>query len=59
MKPKPMVFQGHALWLSAVYEDKYVRQDGQWLYQHLKLNIRMLTPFEEGPAKTLIMEVNV
>jgi hypothetical protein len=34
------VFQGQALWLSAVYEDKYVRQDGQWLYQHLKLNIR-------------------
>ena len=42
MKPKPMVFRGHAL----------------WLYQHLKLNIRMLTPFEEEPAKTLIVEVN-
>ncbi len=54
---QPMVFQGQALWLSAVYEDKYVRQDGKWLYQHLKLNIRMLTPFEEGPAKTLIAEV--
>lgn len=55
---QPMVFGDQALWLSAVYEDKYVRVDGQWLYQHLKLNIRMLTPFEEGPAKTLIMEIN-
>jgi hypothetical protein len=48
-----------ALWLSAVYEDQYVRVDGQWLYQHLKLNIRMLTPYEEGPAKTRIIEMDV
>jgi hypothetical protein len=54
---QPMVFQGQALWMSAVYHDKYVRQDGKWLYQHLKLNIRMRTPFEEGPAKTLIVDV--
>ncbi len=56
---QPMVFQGQALWLSATYEDRYVRQDGQWLYQHLKLNIRMLTPYEEGPAKTRIIEVEL
>lgn len=56
---QPMVFQGEALWLSAKYNDKYVRQDGQWLYQHLKLDIRMLTPYAEGPAKTRIIEVNL
>ncbi len=56
---QPMVFQGNALWLSAIYEDQYVRRDGQWLYQHLKLNIRMLTPYEEGPAKTRIIEVEL
>lgn len=56
---QPMVFQGAALWLSATYADEYVRQDGQWLYQHLKLNIRMLTPFEEGPAQTRIIEVGL
>jgi hypothetical protein len=55
---QPMVFQGAALWLSATYEDSYVRQGGQWLYQHLKLNIRMLTPYEEGFAKTRIIDVN-
>jgi hypothetical protein len=54
---QPMVFQGAALWLSATYADEYVRQNGKWLYQNLKLNIRMLTPFEDGPAKTLIMEM--
>lgn len=56
---QPMVFQGAALWLSATYADAYVRQNGQWLYQNLKLNIRMLTPFEEGPAKTRIIEVDL
>ena len=56
---QPMVFGEQALWLSAVYEDKYVRVDGQWLFQHLKLNIRMLTPFEEGPAKTRIIDIDL
>jgi hypothetical protein len=56
---QPMVFRGQALWLSAVYHDRYVRVDGQWLYQHLKLEVRMLTPFEEGPAKTRIVEVDL
>ena len=56
---QPMVFGEQALWLSAVYNDHYVKQDGQWIYQSLKLNIRMLTPFEEGPAKTRIIEVEL
>ena len=56
---QPMIFGEQALWLSAVYEDRYVRLDGQWLYQHLKLHIRMLTPYEEGPAKTRIIEVDL
>ena len=56
---QPMVFGDQALWMSAVYNDQYVRIDGQWLYRHLKLTIRMLTPFEEGPAKTRIIEVNL
>jgi hypothetical protein len=55
---QPMVFQGAALWLSATYADEYVRQHGQWIYQHLKLNIRMLTPYEEGFAKTRIIDIN-
>lgn len=56
---QPMVFQGEALWLSAIYNDSYVRQGGQWLYQHLKLNIRMLTPYDEGPAKLRVIDVDL
>ena len=56
---QPMVFQGEALWLSARYDDSYIRHEGQWLYQHLKLNIRMLTPYDQGPAKTRIIDVTL
>ncbi|CAN0605688.1 unnamed protein product, partial [Ectocarpus sp. 12 AP-2014] len=56
---QPMIFQGQALWLSATYEDKYVRHNDSWLFQHLKLTIRMLTPYEEGPVKTRIIEVDL
>ena len=56
---QPMVFQGEALWLSAKYNDKYIRQNGKWLYQHLQLDIRMLTPYEDGPAKTRIIDVGL
>jgi hypothetical protein len=56
---QPMVFQDAALWLSATYADTYVRVDGQWLFAHLKLNIRMLTPYDDGPAKTRIIEVDL
>lgn len=56
---QPMVFGSEALWMSATYDDKYVRHCGQWLYQHLKLNIRMLTPYADGPAKTRIIELDL
>lgn len=56
---QPMVFQGEALWLSAIYHDQYVRQNGEWLYQHLQLEIRMLTPYQVGPAEQRIIEVEL
>jgi len=54
---QPMVLGEQALWLSATYDDLYVRQDGEWLYQSLKLNVRMLSPYEEGFAKARILQM--
>ena len=56
---QPTVFRGEALWLSAFYRDRYVRVQGRWLFQHLRLDIRMLTPYAEGPAKTRIIAVDL
>ena len=54
---QPMVMQGQALWLSARYADKYVKQAGNWLFERVEIEVRMLTPYEHGPAKELIIEV--
>lgn len=54
---QPMLFGDQALWLSAKYSDRYVRQGGVWLYQHLKLDVRMLTPYEVGFGKMRIIDV--
>lgn len=37
-------------WLSASYDDTYVRRDGVWMKHICNLNILMFTPYGEGPA---------
>lgn len=54
---QPMVLGEQALWMSAIYDDLYVRQNGEWLFQSLKLNVRMLAPYEEGFAKNRILQL--
>ena len=41
-----------ALWMAATYDDRYVRAGDAWLFDHVKVNLRMLSPYEEGFAKT-------
>lgn len=49
---------GHqAKWLALQYQDDYVKLDGQWKYQHLRINLRLLAPYEEGWAKQLVSAV--
>jgi uncharacterized protein (TIGR02246 family) len=40
-----------AVWLAAVYHDEYVRVDGRWLIERLKVTPHFLTPYDEGWAK--------
>lgn len=54
---QPMIFGEQALWLSARYSDQYHRIDGEWLFHKVDIDIRMLTPYEEGFAKTRIISV--
>ena len=41
-----------AIWGSARYDEDYVRVNGQWLVQHLRLTSNFWTPFEDGWVKT-------
>ena len=50
---EPMVFARsgeQAMWMAARYNDIYRRVDGEWRFAHVKLELRMLSPYEEGFA---------
>ncbi|MGE0373475.1 MAG: nuclear transport factor 2 family protein [Gammaproteobacteria bacterium] len=51
---QPMVMEGDggALWLVAKYKEQYVRAAEGWLFRSLELDIRALSPYEDGFAKT-------
>lgn len=56
---QPMAMEGDvgALWLVAKYSDQYVRTADGWLFKSLELDIRALTPYEDGFAKTRFVTV--
>ena len=39
------------IWSAARYEDDYVKIDGEWKFQHLRVFPRMFAPYETGWAK--------
>ena len=41
-----------AIWGSARYDEDYVRVNGHWMFQNLKLTSHFWTPFDEGWVKT-------
>ena len=44
-----------AVWGSGRYEEEYVRVDGKWMFQNLKLTSLFWTPFDQGWAKIRFM----
>jgi len=41
---------GRALWMSGYEDDEYVKRDGVWLHQSMKLSVVFLAPHETGWA---------
>ena len=39
------------MWLAARYEDEYVKVNGEWKCQHLKVFSSFMTPYEQGWVK--------
>jgi len=56
---QPVVFArgDQALWLAARYDDVYRREPGGWRFAHVKLDLRMLSPYEQGFAKARVIDV--
>ena len=42
-------------WLIAAYDERYVRVDGAWLFQHLKLHVNLWEPHATGWAETAVL----
>jgi hypothetical protein len=42
MSPHDVTEDNRKTWIAARYDDDYVKVDGEWKYQHLRADIRML-----------------
>lgn len=42
--------EGRAMWMAGIEHDTYVRQDGVWLHQSMKLDLVFMVPYEGGWA---------
>ena len=56
---EPIVFASgnRGLWMAARYDDRYRRERGGWLFESVTVDLRMLSPYEEGFAKVRIAEL--
>ena len=56
---EPLVFAAgnRGLWMAARYDDRYRREGGAWRFESVKIDLRMLSPYEEGFAKVRIAEI--
>lgn len=56
---EPIVFTAgnRGLWMAARYDDGYRREGDVWRFESVKVDLRMLSPYEEGFAKVRIAEI--
>jgi len=47
------------LWMAATYDDVYHRDGDRWLFHHVIITLRMLSPYEAGWARTPMIEVPI
>ena len=50
--------QGQAYWITAVYQDKYIRTPSGWRFKKLKATVNMYAPYELGWAKSSVPTTN-
>ncbi|MBV9228695.1 MAG: nuclear transport factor 2 family protein [Chloroflexi bacterium] len=50
------VYQGQAVWIAGRYHNDFVRVEGQWKFQHVRIDALFVTPYEDGWVKTSFLE---
>ena len=51
VEPCTMVKNNQAVWGTAMYQDRYVRENGEWKFTEVKLIPVFWTPFDQGWVK--------
>jgi hypothetical protein len=46
------------VWVAGEYFDDYVKEDGRWKFQHIDVNVRLLSPYQDGWVKTMVRGVH-
>jgi hypothetical protein len=46
------VSKGQAVWIAGRYHNDFVRVEGQWKFQHVRIDAIFVTPYEDGWMKT-------
>ena len=56
---EPIVFAvgNQALWMAGRYDDRYRREGDGWRFERVSVDLRMLSPYEEGFAKVRLAEL--
>lgn len=47
----PVTLEGQAYWIASIYEDRYRKSDGRWLFSEVKSVRQFFTPYELGWQK--------
>jgi SnoaL-like domain len=45
------------VWVAGEYFDRYVAEDGQWKFKRIEVNVRLLSPYQDGWVKNMIRTV--
>ena len=48
---------GGALWMAGRYRDHCRREDGEWRFEQVNVDLRMLSPYDEGWASVPMAEI--
>ncbi len=49
------VYKGQAVWIAGRYHNDFVRVEGLWKFQHVRIDAVFVTPYEDGWVKTAFL----
>lgn len=50
------IYKGRAVWVGGRYHNDFVRVEGQWKFQHVRIDAMFMTPYEDGWVKTQFLD---